>query len=71
MNQSFLNLGDLTFANILLAMATGVLPMAMIIGLSMVKKCKTSLIDVLGVLFTLQWVIVLIYWNLIPFRLWK
>ncbi|SNR83792.1 serine hydrolase domain-containing protein [Lutibacter flavus] len=70
-NQSFLNLGDLTFANILLAVVTGIFPIAMIFGLMKIRKNKPSLIDVLGVLFALQWAIVLLFWNLIPFRLWS
>jgi len=71
LNQSFLNLGDLTFANVLLAIVTGIFPIAMIFGLIRSRRNKPSLIDVLGVLFALQWAIVLIAWNLIPFRLWS
>lgn len=71
LNQSFLNLGDLSFANVLLAMVTGIFPVAMIYGLIRTRRNKALLIDVLGVLFALQWAIVLISWNLIPFRLWS
>tara|TARA_R110001592_G_scaffold366_10_gene2137 strand:- start:17690 stop:19492 length:1803 start_codon:yes stop_codon:yes gene_type:complete len=71
LNQSFLNLGDLSFTNVLLAMVTGIFPVAMIYGLIRTRRNKALLIDVLGVLFALQWAIVLISWNLIPFRLWS
>jgi len=71
MDQSFLNLGDLTFANVLLATATGCLPLAMIFGITKIKRNKTLLIDAIGTLFVLQWMIVLIYWSVIPFRLWS
>lgn len=70
MNQSFLSLGDVTFANILLALVTGVLPIAIIFGFIKAVRNKTYVIDTLSILFTLQWIIVLICWNIIPFRLW-
>lgn len=70
-NQSFLNLGDLTFANVLLAIVTGFLPLAMIINIRKIWRNKTLTIDAIGILFILQWTIILIYWNLIPFRLWS
>ncbi|WP_422858664.1 serine hydrolase domain-containing protein [Flagellimonas sp. S174] len=71
LNQSFLNLGDVTFANVLLAIMTGFLPLAMIISIRKILRNKTLTIDAIGILFTLQWTIVLFYWNLIPFRLWS
>jgi len=71
LSQSFLNLGDLTFANILLAIVTGIFPIAMIFGLLKAKRNKALLIDILGVLLVLQWAIILIFCNLIPFRLWS
>ena len=70
LNQSFLNLGDFTFANILLAIATGFSPLAMIFGIRKIWKNKTLTIDTIGTLFILQWILVLIYWGIFPFRLW-
>ena len=70
LNQSFLNLGDFTFANILLAIATGFSPLAMIFGIRKIWKNKTLTIDTIGTLFILQWTLVLIYWGIFPFRLW-
>jgi len=71
MNQPFLNLGDATFANILLAIVTGVLPLAMIFGSRKLRRKRIQVIDVIGILFVFQWTIVLVYWSLIPFRLWS
>ena len=70
LNQSFLNLGDFTFANILLAIATGFSTLAMIFGIRKIWKNKTLTIDTIGTLFILQWTLVLIYWGIFPFRLW-
>jgi len=70
LNQSFLNLGDFTFANILLAIVTGFLPLAMIFGGLKTWRNKTQKIDIIGILFILQWTIILIYWDVLPFRLW-
>ena len=70
LNQSFLNLGDFTFANILLAIATGALPLAMIFGSIKIWRNKTLTIDTAGTLFILQWTFILIYWGVFPFRLW-
>jgi len=70
LNQSFLNLGDFTFANVLLAIATGILPIAMIFGTIKIWRNKTPTIDTIGTLFILQWTVILIFWGLFPFRLW-
>ena len=70
LNQSFLNLGDFTLANVLLAIVTGFLPLAMIFGSRKILQNKTLTIDTVGTLFILQWTLVLIYWGVFPFRLW-
>jgi len=70
LNQSFLNLGDFTFANILLAIVTGTLPIAMLFGSRKIWRNKTLTIDAIGTLFILQWTFILIYWGVFPFRLW-
>lgn len=69
-NQSFLSLGDVSLANILLTVVTGFFAIAMIFGFIRTVKNKTYSIDAFGIIFTLQWIIVLIFWNLLPFRLW-
>ena len=71
LNQSFLNLGELTFANLLLALSTGLLPLGLTLGITRNWKNNKSKIDVVGILLTFQWIIVLIYWELIPFKLWS
>jgi len=70
LNQSFLNLGDFTFANILLAIVTGFLPLAMIFGSRKIWQNKKLTIDTIGTLFILQWAVILIYWGVFPFILW-
>ena len=71
LNQSFLSLGDITFANILLAIVTGFLPLAMILGSFKAWRNKTFSIDTIGILFILQWTVTLAYWHVIPFVLWS
>lgn len=70
LNQSFLNLGDVTFANVLLAIVTGVLPIAMLLGSRKTQRNKILTLDTVGVLFIFQWTVILIFWSVIPFRLW-
>ena len=70
LNQSFLNLGDFTFANILLAIVTGFLPLAMIFGSRKIWQNKKLTIDTIGTLFILQLAVILIYWGVFPFILW-
>lgn len=73
--QSFLQLGDLTPASALLAVVTGMLPLAMIYGLWRSLKCTASgraaLWDRLAMFGVLQWCVVLASWELLPLRLWS
>jgi CubicO group peptidase (beta-lactamase class C family) len=74
LRQSFLQLGDVTAASVLLAVVTGLLPLAMIAGL--VAGFRRHAVGVIGaldmaaMLAVLQWTIVLAAWNLLPTRLW-
>lgn len=72
--QSFLELGDLTQASALLALVTGVLPLAMLFGLwrSLGRDAidRSLLADKLALLSVLQWSTVLAFWGLVPLRLW-
>ena len=74
LGQSFLHLGDLTVASALLAVVTGALPLAMLIGLwRRVGRRMAEPGDVLEAtaeLGVLQWAVVLAYWGLLPLRLW-
>ncbi|MDO8908964.1 MAG: serine hydrolase domain-containing protein [Pseudohongiella sp.] len=72
-SQSFLQLGELTPASGLLALVTGLLPLAMIFGLwgSVRQDAKDrSLLGMLAMLSVLQWCVVLAFWGLVPLRLW-
>lgn len=73
-NQSFLQLGDLTPASGLLAVVTGLLPLAMIFGLwrsfgSSVTD-RNMMVDRMAMFGVLQWCVVLAFWGLTPLRLW-
>lgn len=72
--QSFLQLGDVTAASVLLAMVTGLLPLAMTIGLVVGLRRRAlgviDMLDMAAVVGVLQWMIVLAIWNLLPLRLW-
>ncbi|WP_343485537.1 serine hydrolase domain-containing protein [Allomuricauda sp. d1] len=69
--QPFLKLGELTLANILLAVFTGLLPLSMAVGLIKSFRIRTSQIDRISILATFQWLAVLIVRGLIPFRIWS
>ena len=73
-NQPFMALGDLTTASFLTAVATGFLPLSMILGCwKYFKNGVTALmkkVELLAVISVLQWVTVLSFWGMIPLRLW-
>lgn len=73
--QSFLQLGDVTAASMLLALVTGMLPLAMVFGLIVaVRRRRVSgvidTLDILATLAALQLMIVLATWGVLPARLW-
>jgi CubicO group peptidase (beta-lactamase class C family) len=70
--QSFLALGDATVGSVLLAVVTGLLPVALLAALFLDRR-RTGLLpwlDRLASLATLQWLTVLAIAGLLPFRLW-
>jgi CubicO group peptidase (beta-lactamase class C family) len=74
LTQSFIALGDLTAASFLTALVTGFLPLAMLFGCwkyfkNGISEHKKKL-ELFAVISVLQWVIVLSFWGMIPFRLW-
>lgn len=73
-NQSFLELGDLTTASFLLALVTGLLPFTMLFGLwwqfHKVGFLSLKSIDTWAIIALLQWTIVLWFWNMLPLQLW-
>ncbi|MGI9249416.1 MAG: serine hydrolase domain-containing protein [Woeseiaceae bacterium] len=70
--RSFMALGDLTVASALLALATLLLPVGMLLTLIRVTKSrgKLNLLHGLAAVLVLQWCAVLIAAGLLPLRLW-
>lgn len=72
--QSFVSIGDQTFASVLLAISTFLLPFGLIAsGWLYIKNGMSGLYrkaDFLAVVFSFQWIGVLAFWGLIPFLLW-
>lgn len=76
--QSFLRLGDVTIASVLLALATGALPLAMAFGLARCWRSRGTAAeygtlakwDWVALLAALQLLLVLAWWGLLPLRLW-
>jgi|GEM_PF-94002 len=78
--QSFLQLGELTAASAALALVTGLLPLAMLLGiwrwLTQYRQSGSIAVNLrwsalLAMVAILQWCLVLIYWGLLPLRLWS
>ena len=77
--QSWLRLGDVTLASVLLALATGALPLAMAFGLARCWRSRGTAAEVgslakwdwLALLAALQLLLVLAWWGLLPLRLWQ
>lgn len=69
--QSFLQLGDLTVASGLLAVATTALPAAMLAGLALARHGQRfRSTEAAAMLAILQLSLVLAVWGLLPLRLW-
>lgn len=72
--QSFVSIGDATVASVMLAISTFLLPFGLIASaLLYVKNGMPRYFekaDFLAVVFSFQWIIVLVFWGLIPFLLW-
>ncbi len=75
LTQSFLAIGDLTPASVLVAALTLALPLA--IAQALVQRIRAGLVGARAVLDTLalaaaaQWCIVLALWGLLPLMLWR
>ncbi|NMM47922.1 serine hydrolase domain-containing protein [Marinigracilibium pacificum] len=71
--QSPISIGDLTAGSLLLTICTAILPLGLIFGLVNIFRKKEGYwkIDALVVCFLFQWVCMLVYWGLIPFKLWE
>jgi CubicO group peptidase (beta-lactamase class C family) len=74
LGQSFLRLGELTPASLMLAFVTAALPAAMALGLWRRSRRGVArageVFETFALLAVLQWAAVLAYWGLVPLRLW-
>lgn len=74
MTQSFMALGDFTFASFILALVTLLLPLGTIWTLMRIRKAwkasRLSLLHGLAAIFVLQWCSILIAVGMLPLRLW-
>ena len=74
MRQSFMALGDVTLASVLLAAVTLTLPAGMIATIWLARKSRESsrmdLLHVAAAVCVLQWCAVLMATGMLPFRLW-
>ncbi|MDN2671531.1 serine hydrolase [Janthinobacterium sp. SUN026] len=76
--QSYLRLGDVTIASVLLALTTGALPLATAFGLARCWRSRGTAAeagswakwDWVALLAALQLLLVLAWWGLLPLRLW-
>lgn len=72
--QTFASMGDLTPASVALALATILLPLALLVSMAVqVRRGMAGLADKLdffALAAALQWIAVLLWWELIPFYLW-
>ena len=73
LSQSFMQLGDPTPGNILLAVATGLMPFAMLAGVLLwfrQTRLRRIYVDLLALLAALQLLLVLVWWNVLPYVAW-
>jgi hypothetical protein len=74
LTQSFMALGDFTWASALLAIATFLLPVGMLSTILLAMKSwrgsRIKLLHGLAAAFVLQWCAVLMASDMLPFRLW-
>ena len=73
--QSFLRLGDITVASVLMAVVTGALPLAIAFGLARCWRSRGTgtleKLDWIGLLAAFQLLLVLAWWGLLPLRIWQ
>ncbi|MFT7688824.1 MAG: CubicO group peptidase (beta-lactamase class C family) [Candidatus Azotimanducaceae bacterium] len=69
--QSFLEFGEKTIAATSLAILSGLLPITLIIAL--IHKCRSkkgNTLDLIGYIATLQFLLALVYWEVLPLIFW-
>ena len=70
--QSFLRMGELTMASGMLAVVTAVLPLTLAAGLAMQWRAgRRHVGDTLALIASLQCMLVLAAWGMLPLMLWK
>lgn len=70
--QSFMRMGELTMASGMLAVVTAVLPLTLVAGLAMQwRGGQRHVGDTLALIASLQCMLVLAAWGMLPFMLWK
>jgi CubicO group peptidase (beta-lactamase class C family) len=75
LGQSFLEIGDPTPANVVLALLTGALPMTLVVA--GVQRMRAGVgttgarLDLVAIAGLLQWCAVLAAWGLVPLLLWR
>jgi hypothetical protein len=73
--QSFLAIGDPTPANVLVAVLTGLLPIALLVGAAQCVRAGVGTLsvrlDLVAIAGLLQWYVVLATWGLAPLVLWR
>ncbi|WP_316822018.1 serine hydrolase domain-containing protein [Pedobacter gandavensis] len=72
--QHFTSMGDPTLASVVLAVLTIMLPLSLLFGVwGTIKKKQTDQsigIEMMAYIFSLQWMMVLLYWGMLPVLLW-
>lgn len=76
LTQSFMRLGEITAGSVLLALVTGLLPVAMLAGLARTFRSgpqhpRRRVADRIGIGAALQGLLVLAAWGMLPFVLWR
>lgn len=74
LSQSFMSLGDITLGTVLLYISTFILPLGLVYACFQYLRSGivgwAPKLHFTAILLTLQWMVVLFKWELIPFRLW-
>lgn len=73
-NQSFMRMGDMTFGNILLAVATILIPIFSVVSLFLIVKMQNRFLSTFNfwaILFVFQFAFLLIMNKLMPILMWK
>jgi CubicO group peptidase (beta-lactamase class C family) len=71
LSQSFLQLGERTLGNMLLAIVTGLMLPGFAFGLVRAFAQRGKVREKLALAAVLQWLAVLVAWGMIPFLLWR